>query len=204
MRLTAEELELQKKRILESAMQVFIKDGYVSAKMEDIAKGAGVSRSPLYYHFTNRQDLFDAVFFECCDKFEKREKEIYCLNISIFERIYKGLVAAIRNADNDLEGLRMAFVSRQEELPKSYERYILLRKRLKEMKTEKVREAIKAGELKSGCDPEQICDLIFLFYRGTVGEIFISQNSQWSEAYVEKIVAEFVALLRERYEENKI
>lgn len=202
MRLTAEEIELQKKRILESARRIFIKDGYVSAKMEDIAKGAGVSRSPLYYHFTNRQDLFDAVFFDCCDEFEKREQEIYSQSISIFERIYKGLLVAVQNADNDLEGLRIAFASRQAELPKSYERYILLRKRLKEMKTEKVREAIKAGELKSSCNPEQICDLIFLFYRGIVGEISISQKSNWNEAYVEKLVAEFVALLRRQYEEK--
>lgn len=48
-------------RIVASAETVFARDGFLSAKMADIATGAGVSAGNLYRYFPGKDALFDAV-----------------------------------------------------------------------------------------------------------------------------------------------
>ncbi|WP_136634929.1 TetR/AcrR family transcriptional regulator [Pseudooceanicola onchidii] len=44
-------------RILNAALSVFSLYGYRRTSMEDIAKGAGMSRAALYQHFRNKEDI---------------------------------------------------------------------------------------------------------------------------------------------------
>ena len=44
--------------ILTAAVEVFARYGYRRTSMEDIARGAGVSRAALYLHYRNKPDIF--------------------------------------------------------------------------------------------------------------------------------------------------
>ncbi len=44
--------------ILDAAFRVFAGYGYKRVSMEDIAQGAGLSRTALYLHFRNKEDIF--------------------------------------------------------------------------------------------------------------------------------------------------
>lgn len=44
--------------ILDAAFRAFATYGYRRTAMDDIAKGAGISRSALYLHFRNKEDIF--------------------------------------------------------------------------------------------------------------------------------------------------
>ena len=48
-------------KILEAASTVFTKDGYVDARMSDVAHEAGLSLGGLYRYFENKEDLFSSV-----------------------------------------------------------------------------------------------------------------------------------------------
>ena len=50
------------KRILEAAHKVFVKKGYAAARMEDIAKEAGINRALLHYYFRSKDKMFDIIF----------------------------------------------------------------------------------------------------------------------------------------------
>jgi AcrR family transcriptional regulator len=50
------------KAILEAARRVFTKKGLAAARMEDIAKEAGINRALLHYYFRSKEKLFDLVF----------------------------------------------------------------------------------------------------------------------------------------------
>jgi AcrR family transcriptional regulator len=46
--------------VLEVALEHFSKKGYAEVTMQDIARGAGVTYSLLYYYYKNKEDLFHA------------------------------------------------------------------------------------------------------------------------------------------------
>jgi len=48
----------RRKEIIEAATKVFSCDGYVEARVEDIARAAGVAPTAIYYHFGGKEELF--------------------------------------------------------------------------------------------------------------------------------------------------
>lgn len=48
--------------ILDAARKVFTQKGYAAARMEDIAREAGMNRALLHYYFRSKEKMFDLVF----------------------------------------------------------------------------------------------------------------------------------------------
>ena len=51
-------------RILDTAAEVFSKVGFAGARMDDIAKRAGVNKATIYYHIGNKETLYARVLHE--------------------------------------------------------------------------------------------------------------------------------------------
>jgi AcrR family transcriptional regulator len=51
-------------QILRSARAVFINRGYVAARVEDVAKRAGLSKGAVYFYFSSKRELFMALVQE--------------------------------------------------------------------------------------------------------------------------------------------
>ena len=47
--------------IMETALEMFSKNGYAAVSMRDISGSVGIKASSLYYHFKSKQDIFDAI-----------------------------------------------------------------------------------------------------------------------------------------------
>ena len=54
-------------QLLDSALEVFVAQGYHSAAMDDIAERAGVSKPVLYQHFPGKLELYLALLDRSCD-----------------------------------------------------------------------------------------------------------------------------------------
>src|SRR5947209_13717801 len=50
--------EATKKKLIDAAFQVFTRDGFAAARIEDIAAHAGFTRGAFYAHFNSKNDLF--------------------------------------------------------------------------------------------------------------------------------------------------
>lgn len=61
-RRTKEEALETRSRILDAAEQVFFEKGVSRTSLADIAQAAGVTRGAIYWHFTNKGDVFTAMF----------------------------------------------------------------------------------------------------------------------------------------------
>ncbi|MDL0431261.1 TetR family transcriptional regulator [Marinobacter sp. TBZ242] len=61
MRRTKEDAEKTRQTVLEAALKLFSRDGYSLTTLSRIAKEAGCSRGPIYWHFQNKDDLYEAV-----------------------------------------------------------------------------------------------------------------------------------------------
>jgi len=57
-------------RIIEAAQVIFARDGFVAAKMQEIAGAVGIQRPSLFYHFTNKEALFVAAHEEVFARIE--------------------------------------------------------------------------------------------------------------------------------------
>jgi AcrR family transcriptional regulator len=54
----------RKSQILRAARAVFIEKGYLAARVEDVAKRAGLSKGAVYFYFPSKRDLFMALVQE--------------------------------------------------------------------------------------------------------------------------------------------
>ncbi|MCL2343465.1 MAG: TetR/AcrR family transcriptional regulator [Firmicutes bacterium] len=68
--------ESTKKEILDTATDLFIRDGYENTTIEDILKKWGGSKGSLYYYFKSKEEILDAVAHELVEKKEERILEI--------------------------------------------------------------------------------------------------------------------------------
>lgn len=55
--------------ILEAARKVFTHRGYAGARMDEIAREAGINRALLHYYFRSKEKLFDLVFTQRAREF---------------------------------------------------------------------------------------------------------------------------------------
>lgn len=61
MRRTKEDAEKTRLRVIEAALVMFSRHGYSGTTLAMIAQEAGYSRGPIYWHFRNKDDLYQAV-----------------------------------------------------------------------------------------------------------------------------------------------
>ncbi|MFI0446940.1 TetR/AcrR family transcriptional regulator [Actinomadura sp. 6N118] len=53
-----------RRRIMDAALEVFVRDGYVGAKTDEIASAAGASKQTIYKHFGRKEKLFEQIVLE--------------------------------------------------------------------------------------------------------------------------------------------
>ena len=63
-RVRSDDYEAKSQAIMDSAAALFAKAGYPSAKMEDVAKACGATKSMLYHYFPTKDDLLFAMLQE--------------------------------------------------------------------------------------------------------------------------------------------
>lgn len=61
MRKTKTEALKTRQHLLDAALEVFWRNGVTRSSLQEIAQEAGVTRGALYWHFNNKEDLFDAL-----------------------------------------------------------------------------------------------------------------------------------------------
>ncbi|WP_416191203.1 TetR family transcriptional regulator [Neisseria sp. CCUG12390] len=70
MRKTKIEALKTKEYLMMAALETFYKKGVARASLNEIAQAAGVTRGALYWHFKNKEDLFDGLFQRISDDIE--------------------------------------------------------------------------------------------------------------------------------------
>ena len=61
-----------RRRILDSAREVFFRDGFMAANLDEVAEKAGVAKGTLYRYFDNKADLYVGVLADNGAAFTER------------------------------------------------------------------------------------------------------------------------------------
>lgn len=75
------------KVILEAAMKVFTERGFDGARMDDIAKVAGINRALLHYYYRDKQTMFNIIFETRFREFFGGILHIFSSDKDLFDKI---------------------------------------------------------------------------------------------------------------------
>ncbi len=84
---TAEHSVNVEEAIKTAAMQVFLKNGFKGARLQEIADLAGINRAMLHYYFRSKEKLFEMVFKEVIMKMHVRLTNVLHSPLPVKEKI---------------------------------------------------------------------------------------------------------------------
>src|SRR5512139_611248 len=90
-------------QLLESALEVFVAQGYHAAAMDDIAERAGVSKPVLYQHFPGKLELYLALLDVHCDAMVERVRSAMLATTDNKERVRGAIRAYFDFVDHESE-----------------------------------------------------------------------------------------------------
>ena len=82
-----EKKQLSRRKILEAAREVFFRDGFMAANLDEIAQKAGVAKGTLYRYFDSKAELYVAVLAHNGEIFKQRMRETVSGDAGAAERI---------------------------------------------------------------------------------------------------------------------
>jgi AcrR family transcriptional regulator len=98
-------------QLLESALDVFVAQGYHAAAMDDIAERAGVSKPVLYQHFPGKLELYLALLDSACDQVIDGVRKALASTDNNKERVAATTDAFYEYVDNAGGAFRLVFES---------------------------------------------------------------------------------------------
>ena len=78
---------ISRRRILESAREIFFRDGFMAANLDHVAQSAGVAKGTLYRYFESKAELYVAVLAEDGEIFEHKLRETVVSSLSATDQI---------------------------------------------------------------------------------------------------------------------
>ncbi|MEO2077069.1 MAG: TetR family transcriptional regulator [Bacillus sp. (in: firmicutes)] len=85
------EKEKRKKHIIDSAVVVFTRKGYVNSTMQDIVDETGMSRGWVYLYFSNKEDIMLAILAENDKETEAQINNLLTSGLSVWQGL-SGLI----------------------------------------------------------------------------------------------------------------
>lgn len=91
--------------ILEAAHQLFNRNGFQKTRMDDVAALAGLTKGGLYFHFKDKQSLYEAVMFDCKDRMVQIILDIAAMDLEPDEMLTTYMFAMAQEMAGDFEDL---------------------------------------------------------------------------------------------------
>lgn len=140
--------------ILNTARQLFLKEGYHKVSMRTIAKTAGISTGPLYFHFQNKAQVFVEVCLEGLELLHAAYREAATQTAPAYERlreIYRAHQRFFHEEHPYYELIKLGLnpISGIDIPPELKENLLAKQLELLKIKEELIRAGIAAGEIRA-------------------------------------------------------
>jgi len=82
-----ERKQISRRKILDAAREVFFRDGFMAANLDEVAQKAGVAKGTLYRYFDSKAELYVAVLAHNGEIFKQRMRETVSGDAAAADRI---------------------------------------------------------------------------------------------------------------------
>ncbi len=140
-------------RIIDAAQEIFARDGFVAAKMEEIAVAVGIRRPSLFYHFTNKEALFVAAHEQVFARIEPIFRESLVPDGDPFvqpDRVTRTVLAVMAEQPSFARMVARTAVDRHPAAVRIVRRYL---QPLIDVSVDFVRRGQRRGVFRSDADP---------------------------------------------------
>lgn len=96
--MSVQKLDATYSLILNTAKDIFFKQGKFNATTQEIADAAGVNRTLINYYFRSRNNLFDIVFNDAREEQEKKQELIFRSNLPLKDKMSEFIDLFLENA----------------------------------------------------------------------------------------------------------
>jgi len=162
-----------RKDILRAAVRVFGRRGYAATRLEDVAKEAGISRGPIYWHFRSKENLHTEILRASLKKYKNRvDKALSSMNDSPLTKIralLKELFVMLED-DKEYRDAYRTFIFRGELTGKAGRVYNEMMSGYYEEAArtlaDLIREGMRIGEIKPGTNPQMAASALLYYISG--------------------------------------
>lgn len=177
-----------KEKILDKAMDMFLRLGFKSVTMDDIAQDMGISKKTIYQHYANKTDLVTAVASLLLNKISCDIDTIYAEKHNAIKELFE----IRRYLKSTLDNQYMAPVH---QLNKYYPEVALSVKsgqfdKMHESVKDNLRRGIAEGIYRPGIDPEFISRIYFNGVTG-IKDASVFPDDMYTKAQTTKMYLEY-------------
>ncbi len=150
--------------ILRAALETFVEHGFAAARLEEVARRAGITRGTMYLYFDSKQALFEAVVRNSVipgiERAEQLAHDFDGSSADLLERLVRDWWARV-GASPTLSGLPklvMAESANFPDLARFYHEHVV--RRSQAVFRSVVRRGIARGEFRADVDPDVVGPLL--------------------------------------------
>ena len=176
----------RRNEILDVAERLFCTRGYDQTSTNDILAEIGIARGTLYYHFTSKEDILDAMIDRILDEIIRRTSRIALdESVPVLERLTQSVLAA--NVDTKTGDMILEQMHKPQNALMHAKMQERLLKQLIPVFAKLIEDGISQGLMQSD-DPENTIEMLLL-YSNTVFDDAIA----YSEEEKKKKVLTFIS-----------
>ena len=176
----------RRNEILDVAERLFCSRGYDQTSTNDILAEIGIARGTLYYHFSSKEDILDAMIDRILDEIVRRASQIALDgSIPVLERMTQTILAS--NVDTKTGDMLLEQMHKPQNALMHAKMQERLLKQLIPLFTKLIEDGISQGLMQTD-DPEDTIEMLLL-YANTVFDDAIA----YSEKEKKKKVLAFIS-----------
>jgi len=187
-----------KNKILEVSYQVFSTYGYSGTSLNDITNRLNITRTPIYYHFNNKKNLYLATAHWRLDKRFNVYKEVWEADMPLLERIRKDLMTCMTTGVKETTFFQESMT--RVELSDVKQAYNEASMDVFKLKYEHLSKAKKEGQLEKYVDVIYLLRNMYMAYYGilklleySVESLRLDATGGELESFIDELVTKYFA-----------
>ncbi len=139
---------MTRKQILDASLRLFSEKGFARTSVRDIARGAGITDAAIYYHFSSKRDVFEALFEERGITSALSDLEDVTITEQPLEEVLVAIAVAAQGIlQRNKDFMKVLLSEAMSEDPVATEDYRMITERWRNAEARILREFVRRGEL---------------------------------------------------------